>query len=153
MDYLLKPIHEKHLEEALLRIRSIHGARHNEILLRTLSDNVSREKHHSIAIPVVSGFENVLLDKLMYIKADGSHTHFVHDANRVLTVAKNLKYFESVLEGDSRFMRIHRSSIINLQHVMRFESTGKGMVAMKDGTMLDVARERKDAFRARFSVK
>ncbi|CAN5226272.1 LytTR family DNA-binding domain-containing protein [soil metagenome] len=143
VDYLLKPIVQKDLTEAVNKIRSsMHNS--DNTPLKQLTSNLTLEHLRSITIPVTGGFAIIPLDEIITIEADGSYARVNQVGGKLLVVAKNLKYFELALSIDSRFVRVHRSYLINLDHVRKFASGSQSVVVMSDGTKADVAREKRE---------
>jgi hypothetical protein len=81
----------------------------------------------------------VQLDELLYIQACGDYvTLFTHTGQYVKE--QTMKYFETHLPSIS-FVRIHRSTIVNANHIMRVELFGKESycVRLKNGVSLRVS--------------
>jgi two-component system, LytTR family, response regulator len=59
----------------------------------------------------------VLLSDVIAIEASEAYS-VIHDKNGMqYTMSKNLKYFESLLEDNNGFMRVHKSWIVNNTHI------------------------------------
>jgi two-component system LytT family response regulator len=144
VDYLLKPIQEAHLSEAVSKTLENSQRRGVDERLQSFVTNIKSEEPTFITVPVFNGFENIELSRLTYIEADGSYTHVYIDGKKYLTLSKNLKYFESILEQHKNFIRAHRSYLVNLNHVIRFDRKGRGTLVLNNGVELDVARDRRD---------
>ena len=80
------------------------------------------------------------------MKADGSYTHIFIDKEKTITVSKNLKYFETALDGYSQFIRVHRSYLINLLQMKKFDKQNRGEIIMNDDAIIDLAREKREDF-------
>jgi two-component system LytT family response regulator len=98
-----------------------------------------------IAITTNTGLTFVNRMKILYCLSDGSYTHLHLEDNRKLTVSKNLKEVAATL-NDERFIRIHHSHLINLEHTHHFINNGSNYVQMSNGEELAVARNRKKDF-------
>ncbi len=90
------------------------------------------------------GHENRLLETrdVSYFKATRVFVEaYLHDGRKVL-LDKHLNQLEQVLPD--RFFRIHRSYIVNLDHIGSYLHTGASRYRMvlKDGTVLPVSRFR-----------
>ncbi len=90
------------------------------------------------------GFQTVYTQDVLYIEADGKRSTF-HFADRT----ENYNYLLSSLETDvlhnECFYRIHRSYIVNLEHVAKYD--GKH-VTLTDGTVLPLkARDFREVYR------
>jgi two-component system, LytTR family, response regulator len=146
VDYLLKPVDEQQLKDALAkaseRIKWSSLANEYELLRQNLQNNGDK----ILRIPTAEGYVFIHVSNLLYIEADGSYTR-VHCINRdVITVSKNLKYFETALEGIDFIVRPHRSFLINIHHIDRFNKSERGRICMKNGTMIDLSRVRRGDF-------
>lgn len=146
IDYLLKPINETHLEEAIEKIKKLHPKAEEEKKLKTFIDNYDTSFPKTLSIPTSSGYQFLKIDTILYIKADGSYTHIFIDKEKPITVSKNLKYFETALDGYSQFIRVHRSYLINLQQMKKFDKQNRGEIMMNDETIIDLARDRREEF-------
>jgi two-component system LytT family response regulator len=146
IDYLLKPIDEKQLIEAIEKIRKIKSIQKSELRLQNMVQNLKYDVESTVTIPALHGYIFLKIAEIIYIKADGSYTEIVCVSHKSITVSRNLKYFEQTLEGFSQFVRVHRSFLINVNHIQRFDKSDRGVIVMQDGTVIDLARERRDSF-------
>lgn len=72
---------------------------------------------------VLNTAEQILVfpvEEILYAKAHTSYTVFVEVSGKTWSVGKPLRFFESSLLNFG-FFRIHRSYMINLQHLRRFD--------------------------------
>ena len=100
----------------------------------------------------IQGKEGLLLvnkQEIMYAMAKGNHTEIYLADHRKVRVLRKLKEVFSLLPGTD-FIRIHRSYIVNLEHVVQFNQIGSGQVYLMNGQVLPVARNRKSAFLEQF---
>lgn len=146
VDYLLKPIDENQLIEAVQKVLAKKSITNSNRHLEQLVENLKTETPDTISIPIVNGYEFVKLQNIVSIKADGSYVNIILGNGAPIVVSKNLKYFEQALEGFGQFVRVHRSYLINLQQMKRFERSGRGTIIMNDGSEIDLARDRREVF-------
>lgn len=146
VDYLLKPIDESQLIEAVEKVQAKKTVNNSNRHLEQLVENMKAETPTTLSIPIVNGYEFVKLQNIISITADGSYVNIVLAEGAPIVVSKNLKYFEQALEGFSQFVRVHRSYLINLQQMKRFERSGRGTIIMNDDSEIDLARDRRDGF-------
>lgn len=144
IDYLLKPIQEDQLLEAVQKLKELRKQKDTVQQLEVLSKNLSDEKP-VLNIPVQGGYEYVPLNEIEYLEADGSYVH-VHCINdRTRTVSKNLKYFETALSDNPNFVRPHRSFLVNTDHITNYLKTDGGCLVLRSDAQIPVSRERKQA--------
>lgn len=137
VDYLLKPIQKEALERALAKV-TVSQAENLEIL----HENLKTHKPQKIALQTGEGLLFLKLDEILYLKADGSYTHFHLGNKEKIIVSKRLQEYEKLLELGS-FMRIHRSHIINLDHIKKITKEDGGGVVMSNGELLSISQEKK----------
>ena len=139
VDYLLKPIIPEELAEAIQRVAKQKQRFENFI---TFKENLQQESLTKIAVP--SGNTLLFLDtnKIMYIKGEGAYSEvFCSDGSRQL-VSRNLKNFEDILCSDSRFLRIHKSYIVNFNFVTAFNKSDGGSIELENKTQIPVSPDK-----------
>jgi DNA-binding LytR/AlgR family response regulator len=139
LDYLLKPVDPERLAQVVRRLVSLQAP----------AGPVEK-------IPVMSGGETILLDweELHYARADGDYSR-VHTYDRSYLCTRSLGALEEMLPVD-RFLRIHRSYLVNLGKVAAVRRAGSDRIrlALDDAehTELDVARRQSKAVRDRLRI-
>ncbi|WP_273567928.1 LytR/AlgR family response regulator transcription factor [Maribacter halichondriae] len=145
LDYLLKPIEVDDLVSAVERVKEKQKS--NSVHYRSLLNNIKygNEKLTRLAIPSDNEIVVQKLDDIVYCEADGSYTilHLVN--NKKIMVSKILKEFEMMLP-ESDFCRIHHSTIVNIDHVIKYIKGEGGYVMVTGGGHLDVSRRKKEGF-------
>jgi two-component system LytT family response regulator len=97
-----------------------------------------------IAFPTLNGREIFNRDQIIYVKAANSQCDvFMMGKDRAIVVNKPLKEFEEELIEDD-FVRIHRSYLINYNHIIRYIKGKGGIVIMSNNDDLEVADDRKE---------
>lgn len=141
-DYLLKPVDVDELIASIEQIRSVTGdwtARYQNI-----TEAIDNNKPNRLAVPVKDGFAFISPDEIIRLQADGSYTH-IFTVSEKYTASRNIKEYEDLLQ-DRGFFRAHHSHLINLSHVRNFSRTEGYSVVMIDGSVVEVARRKKDQF-------
>lgn len=146
IDYLLKPIDEKQLTEAVEKVRKIKSSQQNELRLQSMIQNFKNQQETTLTVPSLNGYIFLKVKELLYIKANGSYTEIHVEGKPPITVSKNLKYFESALESIAQFVRVHRSYLINVHQMKRFHKADRGLIVMNDDAEIDLARDRREVF-------
>ena len=146
-DYLLKPVDEDRLIEAVQRVETRIQAEKKE-WTETLMHNLNKVGSPSemkLCLPTLKGFIVVKLDDIIYCEAERSYTIFHLDGKRTVTVSKSLIEYDNLLQ-DTQFIRIHKSFLINLHHVKEYQRGEGGMVIMTDNAEIEVSRRKKEFF-------
>jgi two-component system LytT family response regulator len=137
-DYLLKPFGEERFERALERAKARLGEH------RTAPDMaVARppgQRPDRIVVKDGTRVHVIPLDKLDYIEAQDDYVALRSGGKRYLK-QQPIASLEASLDP-ARFVRIHRSAIVNLERVARIEPYGKEsrIAILADGARLPVSR-------------
>jgi two-component system LytT family response regulator len=147
-DYLLKPVDEDRLVEAVHRVESRLEEDKKEEHRKALLHNLSKSGNPAemrLCLPTLKGFIVLKLDDIIYCEAERSYTVFHLEGNRTVTVSKPLLEYDQILQ-DTSFLRIHKSFLINLHHVKEYHRGEGGMVIMSNNIEIEVSRRKKDQF-------
>ncbi|WP_299274407.1 LytTR family DNA-binding domain-containing protein [uncultured Psychroserpens sp.] len=82
------------------------------------------EKKSKIILDVGRNQKIVKIDSIIKCVADGNHTKFYTDNNETFLAQGSLKHFEDLLIR-KEFLRIHRSVLVNLSHVLGIQKKSK----------------------------
>ena len=145
LDYLEKPIDPEELKRAVRKLTKITsdataGAEHVSALEALMSDPASPLSTR-VAVPSRDGLVLIKHEDIMYMEASDSYTTvFTRDGKKVIS-SKHIRVFETNLDA-KKFFRVHKSYIINLEHLKGF-SRGEGNMAVLDnGALIPVSRRR-----------
>ena len=150
INYFLKPFDGQELRPTLDRLRQ---ARDERDPLPDWSERMAslKAKLTRIAIPQLEGLTMLRPDEILYGMSEGAYTKIVL-ADRSLLMSRHIKVLEQLLAGQP-FFRIHKSYLINLDHLQGFYKSEGGYVQMSNGTQLPVARRKKAELLALFSAE
>jgi two-component system LytT family response regulator len=159
VDYLLKPVEPETLERALNKVERLRGAGLSvqpdlQALLRQITDSLRKS-----AIEFPSRIASRLGDRLWFLDLDRV-SHFYAEDKLTYAVSEGKAYCvdHAIAELErrldpSQFVRIHRSTLVNLAWIKEVSSLPGGAlnVRLKDArnTDLTVARDRARDFKAR----
>lgn len=146
IDYLLKPIEETQLIEAVNKVSNKQKLTQAEERLKVLSQNLNGDQERTLCIPIQYGYDYLPLKSISHIEAQGAYTCIHLNNGQKKTISKNLKYFENTLSDIPIFVRVHRSFLINTAYLKGFSRAEGGSVLMQDGTSIAIARNRKADF-------
>lgn len=146
VDYLLKPVEEDLLRDAVKRavkrIDEKTGGAHLETLLQNIRNKEGPQKM-KLCIPSVKGYQVVNLQEIIYLEASGNYTNLHFLSKPLICSSKLIHEYESLLE-DSGFVRIHKSFLVNMQHVEEYQRGEGGQVVLSNGHIVEVSRRKKD---------
>lgn len=141
VDYLLKPFSKERFDEALDRAKEKLARRefppHQEII------NTARSKGDTVERVLVREGSRVFViaaEKIDYIEAQDDYIAIKSDGKTHLK-KQRLSDLQALLDP-KRFVRVHRSYILNIDRLARLELYAKDsrMAILKDGTKLQVSR-------------
>lgn len=145
-DYLVKPVSIEELENAVARL-SEKRLTHTQDRINVLRDSVneSKKQENKIALPLLDGFEFVMIKNILRVESSGSYSRILLLDGSSILVTKLLKDFEELLTP-YRFFRIHNSHLVNLNYIKRYFRGDGGQVLMENGDLIDVSRRKKEVF-------
>lgn len=145
--YLLKPIDIDELVVAVDKISAEKSQNTDSFHVQVLLDNIKQENDRpkKIMLPTFEGFEIISIDQIIYCEADDNFTKFHLKEGKQLLISKTLKHFEELLPK-TKFVRIHRSSLINTDYVVRYTKGKGGYVTMENNIELEVSPKKKPQF-------
>lgn len=166
IDYLLKPVDHERIARSLKRIENNLAQRERntqqqrilnlladatgedcEAILKRLASGedigMSRYPEH-IAIKESGEITRVAINSIEWVDAAGDYM-CIHACNETHILRRTMKELEDEL-NPKRFQRIHRSAIVNLEHVEKLCSrqNGEYHLVLKNGKELKVSRSYKD---------
>jgi two-component system, LytTR family, response regulator len=151
VDYLLKPVEDNLLAEAVKRAVKKIGEKTTDNSIETLLHNLRNKEggqKMKICIPSLKGFQVVKISEIIYCEASRSYTNF-HLVDRPLICAsKPIHEYETLLD-DCGFVRIHKSFAVNLEHVKEYIRGEGGTVILSNGLDIEVSRRKKEVFMSR----
>jgi two-component system LytT family response regulator len=144
LDYLLKPVESVDLKEAIDKADKISQKEVNT-QLNTLASNLQTDDHSKKKI-ILKTFDNVYLVKvkdIVYIASDGRYSTIFLESGEQVIVSNTLKYYDELLR-DFGFYRVHKSYLINLEHIHRFEKAEGGYVILEGDAKVPVASRKRE---------
>ena len=159
LDYLLKPFDDERFANALRRAKSQIEAREiNRLSKRLLALLDERErlsstpqKNYLTRVMIKSSGRVLLLkiDEIDFIEADGNYVK-LHVGRKSHLLREKMHDLEERLDP-ARFVRIHRSVIVNLDRIkeMHPHFNGDYVVVLEDGRQLRLSRTRRENLEAR----
>lgn len=143
IDYLLKPFSRDRMREALARARQrIAAGKPSKPDAAAVAGAARPAGSWITRIVIRDGSEVhvVPLDRVDYVEAQDDYIA-VHAGERTLLKDQTLTSLESQLDP-RRFVRIHRSYLLNLDRLARLETATKDtkMAVLRDGRRLPVSR-------------
>jgi two-component system LytT family response regulator len=138
LDYLLKPFGEERLGAALERVRAAFGEPRTSF--DRLSEAMARAPMSRLFVRTGRAIAPVAAADIVRFEAVGDYVA-AHASGATHLIHLSLGQLEERLDA-TRFLRIHRSHLVNLDHVLAFrrDLAGQMHAELRDGTQLPVSR-------------
>ncbi|MBW8895611.1 MAG: response regulator, partial [Acidobacteria bacterium] len=141
IDYLLKPFSAERFAEALTRARERLAAREALPLEALVADDRAKQAPlERVLIRDGSRVHVLPVDAIDYVDAQDDYVAF-HSEGKSYLKDQTLAAVENLLDA-ARFVRIHRSYLLNIDRIGRVELYAKDsrIAILRDGTKLPVSR-------------
>ena len=147
LDYLLKPIGYIDLLEAIKKYdgKQYKASQQDRLMLLIENIDFGSSEYHKIAFQTETGFEFVKVNSILYCEAESNYTKVIFLDGKKITLTKTLGLIEELLPPDI-FKRIHRSYLVNINYVNRFNKINDYFVELTNGESLPVSVRKKDDF-------
>lgn len=152
IDYLLKPFDEERVKIAVDRARQRLAAHEPAALAARMAELLEGLRPGAPErIAVKTGTRTVLLDPAAIEWVEAADNYVRLHAGRERHLLRGSLAGTADRLDEARFVRIHRSAIVNLEHVaeLRSRPSGDGVVRLHSGTELPLSRRYRDAFEKR----
>jgi len=137
--YILKPIDDEELNAAVSKATE---RAQNKKIAKLHSSNLATTLEVKIGIPNNKGIDYINVNDIIYIETFNKCTNVITKQNKILS-SYNIGKFKTLLQG-YMFYQVHRSYIININCIRRYESTG--IIIMSDGTEIPIAKNEREDF-------
>jgi two-component system LytT family response regulator len=149
LDYLTKPVETERLHATLVRVkerfasqRALLTQEQLKTVLATLETGPVRRQEYPIRLLVPNGAKDsfINVDDIDWIEA-ADYYSCLHVGTRALMLRETLKQLAVTLDPE-KFLRIHRSVIVNVARVSEIfrEARGEGAVVLASGQRLRMSR-------------
>ncbi|MFN5919808.1 MAG: LytR/AlgR family response regulator transcription factor, partial [Bacteroidota bacterium] len=144
LDYILKPVSEVRLQEAVQRVR--------KVMINVQSLPLLKDMDEQVFIRDGEKCWFVKLADIRLIESVGNYARIYFDTYKPL-IHKTLNALDERL-GGKRFFRANRQQIVNLSYVDKIESAYNGgiIIVMKDQTRIEISRRQSVKFKEMMSL-
>jgi two-component system LytT family response regulator len=142
VDYLLKPVARERFSQALARVRErIASGPDNQHVLALLQQLAAPKNHLArVALRSAGKISFVNVEDILYVQAAENYVQLHLETSRHLLHVP-IATFEQSLDPE-KFLRIHRSLIVNVRHIAQLETGphGEYVVVLHGGARLQSSR-------------
>ena len=144
LDYLLKPVDIVELQNAINRHiikKQHHSAVHRQQLVDNLVQNLQKSDHSfKLAVSVKEGVFLFELKNIIYLEGQNNYTRIFFDHQKPLLVSRTIGDYEDLL-SEYKFFRVHKSYLVNQDHVVKVEKDG--MLGLSNGISIPLSRRKR----------
>jgi len=144
VDYLLKPVNPEKLKEAVTRAGKMIREDFNK-QMKVLEENLKSvtNKNKKIILRTSESIHLLDIGNIICCDSDSSYTTVHTVEGEKIIVSKTLKDYEEMLT-DCGFYRVHKSYLINLVHIKRFDRQDGGYIILTNDLKIPVASRKRD---------
>lgn len=154
VDYLLKPVDVDELQQAVSKVmakRQKQDKDKTNVKVLMENKNLPGTSEKKIVLSLSDQFLFVELKDIIRLEAEDYYTWFYfRNRDRVL-ISKNLGEYEDLL-CDHDFFRVHKSHLINLNHIQKVLKGDGGIVVMSDNSQVPISKVKKNEFMRKISI-
>ncbi len=147
LDYLIKPVKEIELAEAIKRFLKSSG---NETEVKNALANLESQsvENQKLVLTTQNGTLRIPLKQITHIEGERNYS-YIHLSNGSQKLSsKNLAYFEDILI-DKNFFRSHRSYLVNRYHIKTIK---EGQFILKNGIEIPISRRKETEAKTWFFI-
>ena len=142
LDYLLKPIDDRRLAQAIDRANAMLGLRHHDAYRAALHGYATATHTQAMAsfsVRSVGNIEQIRVRDVLWLQAAGNYVE-LHLENRTVLHRVPLSRVEQLLRPEE-FLRVHRTTIVRRDQVRRLSVVGDGryQLTLECGAQLAVS--------------
>ena len=146
VDYLLKPIDKTELISAVNKVARKPQPLDQQLLTGLIRSALEQQQSpRKISIHTVDGILLLPVDDIFYCKSEGSYSFIFLRDQSPLMVSKNLSEMEELIKSP-RFFRVHKSHLINRDHIIKVNKAEGGDVIMTNHESVPISRQRRVEF-------
>jgi two-component system LytT family response regulator len=144
IDFLLKPVNPEELTDAVQRAQILIQEHFNsqlQVFEENLKTDIRQKK--KIVLKTQENIYLVNLKDITHCESEGCYTFVYTGGGDRILISKVLREFDEMF-SESGFYRVHRSYLVNLAQVKRFEKHEGGFIILNDDHKIPEASRKRD---------
>ncbi len=147
LDYLLKPVRNKELIEAVERHIEKSGKSNSGMQIASLLENLKSESvtglPDKITLATKESLELVSPSEITHCESDSNYTMVYLTDGRKKLISRTLREFEDMLTPFN-FFRTHNSYLVNMNEVREYVKTDGGYIVLKNKQKVPVSKSKRE---------
>jgi len=146
VDYLLKPVDIQRLKLAVQKAEERVNLEANAKKMQLLSETLESNELKNLAV-IDRGYQHIVdVQSIIAIEAQESYST-IFTAEKKYTASKNLKHFERIFSETPNFIRVHKSWIVNKNHILNY-SKSELQINLVENIVAKLSKYKKAEFEA-----
>ncbi len=145
LDFLLKPVDVEELKSSIEKVLNKKKLiDQTSLLISNLLQNINSEaEDKKLAVHVLDKVKLLDIKDIICIEASGTYSDIYYSDSVKYTTPKLLKVLEEFLEENENFIRVSKSAVINVKHVVNYSKGDICILTMRNDKQYEVSRRRK----------
>jgi two-component system LytT family response regulator len=145
VDYLMKPFSKKRFDEAIEKVfgrLQLKGKSNEKLVNLAKKMKENTDSVERIFVKTGSKIDVIPVAEIVKIEAEDDYV-WIFTKEKKFLKKETMNYLEEYLP-ENTFVRVHRSSIINISFIDKIEKYGKEsyLIKLKDGSQVNVSKSR-----------
>lgn len=153
LDYILKPVVPSELIQSLEKVTKSIELEEIQLKLDNLLLNINNQPtKKKLVLKSADSIISVDIAEIYFCESEGgSYTRFHFDEEKNILVSKALKEYDNLLSAFN-FFRVHKSYLVNLEKIVRFNKLDGGSIVLANKIEIPVALRKRELFLKRFQA-
>ena len=147
IDYILKPINPLEFNTAIEKVATTSYPFLAKKQLSSLTQNLGQlsTEPQKLILRDTQAIHFISVGEIIQCKSESNYTRFSLINQPHITISKTLGEYDEILKGRG-FFRSHRSYLINLNQIKKYDKREGGYIEMINGESVPLSRNRKETF-------
>lgn len=145
LDFLLKPVDVEELKTSVEKVVNKKKLiDQTSLLISNLLQNINSEaEDKKLAVHFLDKVKLLDIKDIICIEASGTYSDIYYSDSMKYTTPKLLKVLEEFLEENEFFVRVSKSAVINVKHVVNYTKGDICILTLRNDKQYEVSRRRK----------
>lgn len=144
LDYIMKPINPEELIHVINDTSKLLGEEQEKQLQHLRESLLEKDQaQKKVLLKTMESIHLLPLSNIAYCEADSGYTHFYGNGDQRIIVSKPLSEYEELFT-EYGFYRVHKSYLVNLHKVERFDKEDGGTLVMEGELKVPVASRKRE---------
>lgn len=139
LDYILKPIDDQELINAVEKARQQQPNPHSKAILKHIDITSNPEL---LSIREQGSIRFIKIDQIIHCQSDKNYTELHLTTGERIVSSRSLKAYTEILEL-YHFFRVHQSHLVNLKQIKRIDKQ-EGYAELLNGTIVAISRRKRE---------